>query len=60
MLARQRLAPSGPWLTSHHLTPFPTHNNTCTEAALLVERLQEELLAARPKERRPTLRYIAR
>ena len=37
-----------------------SHPHTYAEAALLVERLQEELLATRPTERRPTLRYVAR
>lgn len=46
------------WMDSSCVTDYLLI--TTTEAALLVERLQEELLAARPKERRPTLRYVAR
>lgn len=37
-----------------------SHRHMYAEAALLVERLQEELLATRPTARRPTLRYVAR
>jgi hypothetical protein len=47
-----------PKATPHSPTLRSTRHYT--EAALLVERLTEELLASRPRERRPTLRYIAR
>lgn len=48
-------------ITPHSSQSYhPRKTNHYTEAAQLVERLMEEVLALRPKDSRPTLRYVAR